>query len=955
MRSEVLDQHVRVDAQLLDRLGLQRLDAQPLLRACHLVAMDRVGEVAQIVAQCADLTSDEGQRDITLGAPLFGACSFGRRLFERTSHPMHRVCRAAADRARHGGLALAPHPACCSPLAGGKLGACGLLQRLGPTQHGASAFLASAQREAQFGLGGARRGGAALEAVAVVARWLFFARLGAGVVQALTQREVVGAVTAQCGLGRGDGPFDALGLATPGADRASELPQPLGDRSHPGVGLVQPLECGLHLVVGCCHPIAGGRQRELGLLAAADRVLDLVLRLVDGRLDLDQAGHRGAAATDVARGEHVAVGRDRRDALTTTDQIHGDGRIRGKGNAIQQLLDRRSHAVGTGDHVSGPDGAAAELRPAGDLDLGCRGGHEQTCPTGVLLPQRRQGALRRLDGVDGHCIRCPPQCGSNAGLMSRRDLQQGGDRTHQTVHLIPCCEERGRAILAAQVELEGLQPGAGTGAVAVGVPLCLAPLRHLCLGQIQCSSGLLVVCVQAFFALFVHRDRRFQSRELLLGPAGAGPALFDGLLEPADLSLSGLDPAAPCAHLPGQRGQTLATICSGTDETGQASGLRGIRDLYLGAAGDRGLERLLGLRGLGDQRLLLLAHRGGLSTQLFGVARPVVRVVALVLREQADAFGSQRPGRHETLAQRGQGEPAFLRTSQQRRRLLRLELKRGQARANDGQCLFDLGATGDQSSLVGDLLLEGAGQLDEIVGKQSKPCVAGFGLDRGGLARSLGLAAERSELAADLTGEVVDPGEVDLHGLHLAQRALLALAVLQDTGGLLDEATPLLGRGAQDRIELPLTDDDVHLAADAGVGQQLLDVQQAAGRAVDGVLGAAVAEHRPRDADLGVVDRQRAVGVVDGQRDLGPAQWSTCRRAGEDDVLHLAAAQTLGTLLAHDPGEGVHDVGLAGAVRADDAGDARLKAQRGCRRKRLEPTQGQALDVHERWAPLGRR
>jgi hypothetical protein len=36
--------------------------------------------------------------------------------------------------------------------------------------------------------------------------------------------------------------------------------------------------------------------------------------------------------------------------------------------------------------------------------------------------------------------------------------------------------------------------------------------------------------------------------------------------------------------------------------------------------------------------------------------------------------------------------------------------------------------------------------------------------------------------------------------------------------------------------------------------------------------------------------------------------------AGEDDVLHLAAAQRLGALLAHDPAEGVHDIGLARPV-----------------------------------------
>ncbi len=32
----------------------------------------------------------------------------------------------------------------------------------------------------------------------------------------------------------------------------------------------------------------------------------------------------------------------------------------------------------------------------------------------------------------------------------------------------------------------------------------------------------------------------------------------------------------------------------------------------------------------------------------------------------------------------------------------------------------------------------------------------------------------------------------------------------------------------QDGVDLPLADDDVHLAADAGVGQEFLDVEQAA-------------------------------------------------------------------------------------------------------------------------------
>src|SRR5690606_2658612 len=135
--------------------------------------------------------------------------------------------------------------------------------------------------------------------------------------------------------------------------------------------------------------------------------------------------------------------------------------------------------------------------------------------------------------------------------------------------------------------------------------------------------------------------------------------------------------------------------------------------------------------------------------------------------------------------------------------------------------------------------------------------------------RDLGLATERFELAADLGEEIGQTGQVALGGGELAERLLLALAVLEDTGGLLDEAAAVLGGGVQDRVELPLTDDDVHLAPDAGVAEQVLDVEEPATGAVDRVLRPAVAEHGPADRHLGVVDRQGAVAVVDGQLHLG--------------------------------------------------------------------------------------
>ena len=237
-------------------------------------------------------------------------------------------------------------------------------------------------------------------------------------------------------------------------------------------------------------------------------------------------------------------------------------------------------------------------------------------------------------------------------------------------------------------------------------------------------------------------------------------------------------------------------------------------------------------------------------------------------------------------------------------------------------------------------------RVDEVVRGQPQTRVAQLGLHRLGPPGDLRLPAQRLELAAQLAREVRQPREVGLHRVELPQRLLLALAVLEDACGLLDVGATVFRARLQHGVELALPDDDVQLATDPRVAEQLLDVEQAARRAVDLVLARAVAEHPAGDRDLGVVDRQRAVGVVDRQRDLGAAQRRAARGAGEDDVLHLPAAQRLRALLAEHPADRVDDVALARAVRADDAGDPRLQAQGGGRGEGLEALQREALQMH---------
>ena len=96
--------------------------------------------------------------------------------------------------------------------------------------------------------------------------------------------------------------------------------------------------------------------------------------------------------------------------------------------------------------------------------------------------------------------------------------------------------------------------------------------------------------------------------------------------------------------------------------------------------------------------------------------------------------------------------------------------------------------------LAAAVLVERAPQPDDLVGEQPGPRVAHHGRDRRGLAGDLGLPAERLQLAPDLAGEVGEAREVGLHGVELAQRLLLATPVLQDAGGLLDEAAAVFGR-----------------------------------------------------------------------------------------------------------------------------------------------------------------
>ena len=112
--------------------------------------------------------------------------------------------------------------------------------------------------------------------------------------------------------------------------------------------------------------------------------------------------------------------------------------------------------------------------------------------------------------------------------------------------------------------------------------------------------------------------------------------------------------------------------------------------------------------------------------------------------------------------------------------------------------------------------------------------------------------------------------------------------------------------------------------------------------AVDAV-GAARAALDPAD-DLELL----ALAVGAAQHDLG----EIARRAGggarEDDVVHPARAHRLGAGFAHHPADRFEQVGLAAAVGADDAGQARFDAQFGGLDEALETAELEPPELHRR-------
>ena len=200
----------------------------------------------------------------------------------------------------------------------------------------------------------------------------------------------------------------------------------------------------------------------------------------------------------------------------------------------------------------------------------------------------------------------------------------------------------------------------------------------------------------------------------------------------------------------------------------------------------------------------------------------------------------------------------------------------------------------------------------------------------------LGLLFQGADLQLQLLDLVVDAQEIVLGLLQLPLGLLLPVAEAGDARGLFKDLATVSGLGGDDLRDAALADDGVAVAAQARIHEKRVDVLEAHGLAVDEVFALPAAVIAAGQHDLRAVGIEDMGGVVDDQRDLRKAQRAALLGAAEDDVLHLAAAQRLAPLLAHDPEDSVGDVGLPRAVGPHDGRDIFFKCEPGLVREGLE-------------------
>ena len=385
---------------------------------------------------------------------------------------------------------------------------------------GPGPLLGRAQREPGLHLALARRPGGLGERLAVVGDLLGVGvLLGAG--QPCLELPEPFEVLRPGLLRLGDRPLEPLGLAAGGPGLGAELAELLGHGGERRVGLVQLGEGDVDALLGLVPlPLQAGHV-EAEPLGRRDRLGQLLGRLVDRGLDLDEAGLAGRAAGGDVGAEQVAVAGHRGQRGVAGDQRPRRGEVVDDGHPVEQPRQRGTHGLGAGDHVEGVRRALGQRRPAADV-VGRAGAEHQAGPAEVVLLEVADRGDRGVGVLEGDGVGGAAEGAGHGGLEAAADGEQRGHRAEQPGDLVGGGEQGAGAVLAVEAELEGVLAGGERAAVALGALRLLAGLGQPLLEVVELGGGRLVLGVEPLLAGVEPGDPGLEGGEVAAGPGRRG-------------------------------------------------------------------------------------------------------------------------------------------------------------------------------------------------------------------------------------------------------------------------------------------------------------------------------------------------------------------------------------------------------------------------------------------------
>ncbi|EZP56077.1 hypothetical protein BW41_00721 [Sphingomonas sp. RIT328] len=198
--------------------------------------------------------------------------------------------------------------------------------------------------------------------------------------------------------------------------------------------------------------------------------------------------------------------------------------------------------------------------------------------------------------------------------------------------------------------------------------------------------------------------------------------------------------------------------------------------------------------------------------------------------------------------------------------------------------------------------------------------------------------------------QLVEPQQIGLGRAQFLFGVAAADVQAGDPRRILQHRAPFGRLGGDHRADPVLADQRRTVRAGRRIGEEQADVLGADVAPVDAIGAAGAALDAAHDLALG--DLAAGDGRVEQDRHFGEIARRPRRGAGEDDVLHPHAAQRLGAVLAHRPAQRFEQVGLAAAVRPDDAGQPALDDEVDRIDEALEPGDAKPLDLHRLRVPL---